>query len=257
MSANRNSDLAYECDNMLDLIPDYAFGLTDPETTRWIEANLASCPEAVELLDEYRGLQAEMRADVPQIDPPLALAGRLMAAVIAPTPALVAPRRRRTLRPVWLIAAAAMIALALTNIYWFVRVDDLSRRQAELLTMIQPNPDAFILTDTSALHWARLADTSDQGKASAFMMWNGDNPNGLLYARGFPVLESGYVYHLWLTRGDERMSAGVFSVDADGNGALLFNIPESIGKYTWARITLEPESGTPTPAVTPVVSGQL
>lgn len=256
MSANQNPDSAHDCDNMLDFIPDYAFGLTDPETTRWIEANLAGCPQAVQLLDEYRGLQADMRADVPQIDPPLALAGRLMAAVIAEssTPAVVLPRQRRGLHPVWLIAAAAVIALVLTNVYWFARVDDLSRQQAQLMALIQPNPNAFVLTDTSTLHWARLADTSDTGKASAFMMWNGDNPNGLLYARGFTP---GNLYHLWLTRDNERMSAGVFSVDADGNGALLFNIPESIGKYTWARITIEPESGTPTPPVTPVVSGQL
>jgi Anti-sigma-K factor rskA, C-terminal len=250
MSANRNLDLVYNCDDILELIPDYAFGLTDPETTQWIEANLSRCPQAAEHLADFRALQAEMRADVPQIDPPLALSGRLMVATAAP----VVPTRRRVLRPVWLAAAAAVIALVITNIYWFVRVDDLSRRQTELLAMIQPNSNAFVLTDTSALHWARLADTSDQGKASAFMMWNGDNPNGLLYARGFPA---GYVYHLWLTRDNERMSAGIFSVDADGNGALLFNISESIGKYTWARITIEPESGTPAPTVTPVVSGQL
>src|SRR5260221_7450611 len=124
----------YDCDAIQELIPDYAFGLTDPEETRRVESSLAACPEAANQLADFQRLQAEMRAGVPQIELPAQLGERLMAAIAAPT--VVAQPRRHPLRRGWMIAAAAVIALIITNVYWLTRVNDLTRRQDQLISSI-------------------------------------------------------------------------------------------------------------------------
>ena len=70
----------YPCAAVHALIPDYAFGLTDLDETRLVEANFSYCPEAAIQLAEYRRLQEAMRNSVPQIEPPAGLLERLMTA---------------------------------------------------------------------------------------------------------------------------------------------------------------------------------
>jgi anti-sigma-K factor RskA len=251
MSANPLSNPVSDCDAVRELIPDYAFGLTNSEETRLVEANLAYCPEAADQLADFRRIQAEMRAGVPQIEPPPQLIERLMAAIEAPVPAK--QHRRPRIHRLWWAVAAAVIALIVTNVYWLKQVADLTQRQKELAAQ----PNAFVLASTANLRWVRLPPSQQNTDASAFMMWNAESEIGLLYARGFPTLEAGKTYQLWLTRGDEKVSAGTFRVDADGQGALLFHVTEPIDKYTWARITAEPENGSDTPKGNIIVVGKL
>lgn len=270
MNANQQPSPAYDCEALIDLIPDYAFGLTDPEQTQIVEANLSRCPGAAARLQEYQLLQEEMRATVPQIEPPAQLGARLMAAIAEPAtksvpavPVVSAPaamsavpaKPRRTIRVAWAVAAAAAIALVATNVYWLSRVADLTQSTNLLNTIISAqNNSPFVLTSTDALHWVRLANPEDSD-TSAFMMWNSESTTGLLYAHAFPDLQAGYKYHVWLTRPNERVFMGILQVDTDGNGALLFNSPEPINDFSWAWVTAETGDGTPdAPAV---VKGEL
>lgn len=268
MNRSQDTNPVYDCDTLLELIPEYAFGLTEPEQTRLIEAGLQRCPEAAARLEEFRLIQSEMRVDVPQVEPPPELGARLMAAIStpAPTPAAAftpvtapaAATRRRVVRFAWVSAAVAIVALVITNIYWFMRVNDLTERQNDLIAAMSGQENAFVLTSTDSLHWVRLANPEAQNDASAFMMWDGNSETGLLYARNFPELEPGYIYHLWLRRsGEERVFAGVFSVDENGDGALLFNSPEPIVDFNWAGITSESPDESPANPPAPVVGGQL
>ena len=260
MNPNAQTSSAYDCDALIELIPDYAFGLTDPEQTQIVEANLSRCPGAAARLREYTLLQEEMRAAVPQIAPPTQLGTRLMAAITAPA-AVPAPapvvavqaKPRRASRVAWLAAAA--VALVVTNVYWLTRIADLTQSNDLLNTLISAQDSSpFVLTSTEALHWVRLADAQD-GEAAAFMMWNSQSKTGLLYAHAFPELQPNYKYHLWLTRPNERVFMGILQVDADGNGALLFNSPEPINDFAWAWVTAETGNGIPdAPAV---VKGEL
>lgn len=251
MSSNQSLEATHNCDAIRELIPDYAFGLTGPEETRLVESNLAFCPEAVAELADYQHLQTEMRAGVPQVEPPPLLQQRLMAAIATPKRPTIP---RRVFRWQWL-AAAAVIALVVTNLYWFAQVNDLTR-PFDLHTQAEQN-GAFVLTSTSNLRWVRLPPSDEKSDASAFLMWNAESKIGLLYARGFPELVAGKSYQLWLTRGEVRASAGTFRVNDEGIGALLFNVTEAIDQYTWARITAEPENGSDQPSDSVVVVGEL
>jgi anti-sigma-K factor RskA len=272
MSSKITVAAANRCDAIRELIPEYAFGLTDAEQTRFVEANLANCADAAAELADFQRLQAEMRADVAQIEPPLSLESKLMAAIAEPLPQptartvplpepVVLPRRRSI--PVgWLVAAAAIIVLLVTNGYWLTRVNDLNtvnQKQAELIaqtTTVGDNP-AFVLTSTSGLRWVRLPPAEENADTSAFLMWNAESKIGLLYAHGFPKLAVGKKYQLWLTRGETRNSVGTFTVDEEGKGAFLFKSETPIDEFTWARITDEPADGSVQPTGPIVVIGKL
>src|SRR5215207_7372118 len=86
MRPNQETDLAIDCEALLELIPEYAFGVTEAEQSRLVEASLPHCPEATALLEDYRHLQDELRAGVPQLEPSPELGTRLMAAVAEPIP---------------------------------------------------------------------------------------------------------------------------------------------------------------------------
>jgi hypothetical protein len=313
---SQQTDLITDCEPILDLIPEYAFGLTEPEQNQWIEANIARCPEAVEQLTEYRRVQEEMRASVPEMELPVGAGARLMAALaapalnVAPAPAVetapapsmfvrppspvsstvqsspvpmaptdpsarasapvsapvsAPPNRshRRAVRVAWvavIAAAAAVLALIVTNVYWLTRVADLTQSHDLLAALVsaQNSNNAFVLTSTESLHWVRLADPDPDAKAAAFMMWNAQSKIGLLYARSFPGLQPGYKYHVWLTRPDSKTFIGILQVDADGNGALLFSSPEPINNFAWAWVTAQtPEQDSGSPQGDPIVKGTL
>lgn len=262
MNQNRLSQPAGDCDSIQELIPAYAFELTDPDEKRLVEANLDGCNDASVELADYQQLQNEMRASVPQIDPPPMLIGRLAVATAAP-PVVSKPRRWPLPLP-WLAAAAALVALVLTNSYWLTRVNTLAQERVDYLstdndnfTNINSSGGAFVLTSTTDLRWVRLPDAQQDGKAAAFLCWNAESQTGLLYVWGFPALTPGQTYQLWLTRGDVRASAGTFRVDDTGKTVVLFHSSEPIDKYTWARITAEPENGSEQPGTNVVVNGQL
>lgn len=259
MATNHRADSISNCEAIQELIPEYAFGLSSLEERQLVEANLANCPDASVQLSDFLRLQDEMRADVRQVEPPVDLFDKIMAAAVPP-PVVIVPKPRR----VWRIAAiAAVLALVASNIFWALRVNDISRQKNELsaqLTQLMSGMQsgtAFVLNNTTGLRWVRLPPSDQNPDSNAFMMWNEESKTGLLYAVNFPKLVAGKTYQLWLTRGEERISAGIFRVDEQGKGALLFHSYEVIDKFTWAWITAEPENGSTSPGEEIVVKGKI
>jgi hypothetical protein len=254
------------CDAIQELIADYAFGLTSVEETRLVEANLDTCAEAVAQLADFRRIQDEMYAGVPQLEPPSQLGLKLMAAIAAPetvtplaTPAVSSPSPRK-IQWGWVTAAAAMVALIVTNGYWLARsapAPTSGNGESASAQIPVQGDSTFQLTSADNLRWVRLPPSQENTNASAVLMWNVESEIGLLYVRGFPELAVGKTFQLWLTRGDERASAGTFRVDENGNGALLFHLTDALDKYTWARITEEQGEGGYEPSDQVVVVGEL
>ena len=75
--------------------------------------------------------------------------------------------------------------------------------------------------------------------------------------RGLPRLDVAHQYQLWLIRGTERRSGGVFSVDEDGYGNLLLNVPKDFKGFTSIGISVEPSGGSPAPTGARVAGGNL
>jgi len=251
---SQHAPLNADCEAIQDLITEYAFGLTDTQETHLVEVGLRRCPEAAEQLAEFQRMQAEMRASVAQIEPSPGFGARLMAA-IAPPIIASAPRR---LHPAWLVAAAAIIVLVFTNAYWLVQTRNatLPSTEAAEPVGIQGNT-TLVLNPANALRWVHLPPAEQSSGANAVLMWNTQSAIGLLYCTGFPMLDAGKTYQLWLTDSSEHISIGTFQVDQEGKAAMLFHIPDVINEYTWARVTAEPGSGGQSPDGTVVVVGKL
>ena len=247
MTELNRHDAASDCDAITELVADYAFGLTSADESRLVESRLPACPEAASQLSDFRRLQDEMRLGVPQVEPPAALGDRIMAA--AAVTATAVPRPRVT--PLnanrgWLAAAAAVALLLLTNIYWLSRVSE-------------PLPEqlASFVVNSEDIRWAKLPAEDETSPAAAFIMWNPGGTDGMMYAENFPALEAGQIYQLWLTKDGVRTPVGSFSVNEEGEGALLFRAEQPVGSFAWAWITVEPETGSTQPSENVVTGGEL
>lgn len=253
MSSVNQSQSPNECEAIREIIADYAFNLTDVSETQAVETGLPDCQDAVHELEDYRRIQESMRASIRLDVPSKDLRDRLLraTAISAVRPA-DKPRFRR-LHPAWMAAAAAIVLLVVTNLYW---LNTLRTRSNELTTG-QDNPNSFVLDSTRGLRWARIPAAQETLTAAAFLMWNQDSRVGLMYAVNLPQLEPGRIYELWLNREGERVSVGRFGVDETGEGALLFSSIDPIDDFAWAWVTEEPDSGSTQPSDMIIARGEL
>ncbi len=256
MSSTQQPQPVLNCDDLLELIPAYAFGLASPEEQQQVESGLTTCPEAAAQLADYRRVQDGLREAVPQMEPPPALEDRLMAAIAAETPVRW---RMPQIHRAWWVTAAAVVALVFSNMYWISRSNNAPPKAPDTNShpILLQGDSSFVLTSSREIRWVRLPAAQKNTDATAVLMWNVESETGLLYVRGFPPLSAGKTFQLWLTMGDNKLSAGTFQVDESGSGALLFNVTAPIDEYTWARITEEPEQGSSEPGDAVVVVGEL
>lgn len=243
--ANRRDEQA-DCDAILELVADYAFGLTTDDEARLVESRLNDCPEAGAQLAEYRHLQDEMRMSITQVAPPPALRVRLMATAFDTKPTPTSGRSQLLpLHPGWLAAAAAVALLVLTNIYWLTRVEPLPDRLA-----------TFVI-DANDVRWARLPAEAPDNLAATYLMWNPGSQTGMMYAEHFEPLGEGEVYQLWLTGNGVRTPVGAFTVNDAGEAAMVFEAEAPIGSFAWAWVTVEPVTGSEQPSDHVVTGGEL
>lgn len=234
-----------ECDAIIDLIADYAFGLTDAEETRRVEAGLPGCPEAQQQLAEFRLMQDELREDTPAIEPPAALRNRLLQMIdeqpAAPSahqprapqihapaqPVLTPPPAKRAIHPAWWAAAAAVLLLVVTNVYWFTRSG-----------ATVPDSEAFSIASASNVRRINMP-AAEPFTGTVLLVWDTESATGLMYALDLPALADGRVYELWLARNGVRTSVGKFEVDESGAAILIFSGEDLIDNYGWAWLTEE------------------
>jgi anti-sigma-K factor RskA len=69
----------------------------------------------------------------------------------------------------------------------------------------------------------------------------------VLVISGLPRLEPGKTYQVWLIDGGAPVSAGLLSVDENGQGVFIVNSDESIGSFNSLGISVEPEGGSQQP----------
>jgi len=181
-----------------------------------------------------------------EAEPPAGLEQRIMARLALAAPGDTAPAgRRRTFAflrsPAWGIAAVVLVLLLAAG-----NVTQWARGAPSARTAASPGLDTIILVgvnDAKGAYGTVVLDAKDNG--------------GVLAVRDMPRLDAGHQYQLWLVRGDERRSGGVFSVDDDGYGNLLLSIPRDFKGFTGIGISVEPKGGSPAPTGARVAAGKL
>jgi len=254
------------CDSILELIPDYAFGLTDLAESRWVESNLARCPEAASQLANYQRIQDAMRVDVPQIEPPVALEEQLMAAIrIAPAPTPTVHKAERRAARRWntrtILAAAAMLLLVFSNVVWIVQNQQTRAQQQALTAQLSEQEQILALIGSGRAQQVQLsAVTAIDGQAALPVAKLTCDPHGtvaLLTVENFPALPADRVYQLWMRQSGQPISIGLFRVDPAGRGTAVVSAPQAIDNFESAGITMEPVGGSPKPTGEPIVRGTL
>jgi len=274
-----------DCETLEELIPAYSVGATDPEETALVERLLPLCPEAAMELDEYLAMNQAMLRSVPAAQPPAGLHDKLMAAVastpaqstaIRPTPTLsnVKPPTAQTTAPItpvarprglrtnrWIagLAVAAAALLIISNVYWVSQVNDLRQQQQTFTALLRNQEDALASLGTGRANRVQLVstDTQAQNNVLATVLWTPQSPTALIYSDNLPNLAPDKAYQLWLIKGTQPVSAGVFQLDSQGVGVLIFNSDQPMTDFNAVAISTEPAGGSKQPTTTPIAAAQL
>lgn len=192
-----------------DLLGPYVMGALEPCEEREVEHHLESCASCREEAQELR-LAHERLADLASSTgtPPEDLKARVVAGI---------PRREASRRvPTWVaIVAAAFCVLA-----------------------------AIITPDLFGGRAMASANLSPTGRASGAggevsIRGTGENIEMRLEAWGLPPCKSEQYYELWLVEGDERVSAGSFTVGQSGRVDITLSAPNFAASYPRVGVTAE------------------
>ena len=207
----------------------YVMGALEPREEREVEEHLEGCASCREEARNLR-LAHEQLAELAYATeaPPPDLKGRVVAGI----------PRRGVLRqvPSWVAAVAA--ALCILAVLGAIFTPDLFGGGALASATLSPTdraPDAG-------------GEISIQG--------TGENMEVRLEAWGLPACKHEHYYELWLIEGEERVSAGSFTVGPSGRIDVSMNAPNFAGSYPGVGITYEKDKN-PDASNAKMLSGEL
>ncbi len=269
-ASNPRNPQPLDCDQLRELIPAYVVGGIDPQEKAQIEESLEQCPEVADELREYLLVSEALLYEPVPVQPPAHLHHQIMNAISAPTaaapqpsaappvPAVVTASPRRLLASrIWAsLAAAAVLLLVVTNLYWLTQVNELRNMNQDVADLLAE--ERFVLASLGAGQSQRvelLPTDGTGGAASATVLWSPQIERALLYTDQLPSLAPDRAYQLWAIGADGPLSEGVFQVDAQGHGVLVFSPREALSAYDALAISTEPASGSPAPTTDPIAVG--
>jgi Anti-sigma-K factor rskA/Putative zinc-finger len=192
-----------------DLLGPYVAGMLEPEEEREVEEHLERCSGCSEELLDLR-LAHERLADLAGLTqtPPSGLKERVMDGM----------PRRETRRVPLAAAAAVLFVLAVVGALYTYGTFG---REAIASATLEP-------TDLAPRAGGELSVREGDPNAQAELeVW------------GLPRPGEDEYYELWFGTEEGRMSAGTFTVDADGRDTVYMSVPEEVSEYQRVGITLE------------------
>ena len=224
-----------------DLLPGHALGCLDPEDERAVSAHLPGCAAFREELESFVQVADRLSTTVPAAQPSAGLEHRILRGVELRVPRVSRFPRRDAWRPALASMAAVFVAaLVAGNLLQWTGV-------------VQRGSQA----GDTRLMTVMLAGTGDARGAYGTIVLDTTDREGVLAVTGLPRLDGAHQYQLWLIRGAERRSGGVFSVDAEGYGSLLLKVPSDFRDFRAFGISVEPAGGSTAPTGAKVMAGAL
>lgn len=240
-----------------EALPALALGVLDPDDAVGLAAHLAECALCQDELRQLEELLGVLGTAVPLSSPPAGLRDQILAqaAGTASAPPLQALRLRSL--PAWTrvaLAAAAVLVLLLTGAVGVLlyRLGQIEREFSALRA--EQREIASVLAHST--WWAPVTMEGAPGDAVVGRLYLQEGQTGVLVIDGLEPLAPDRVYQVWLIRADEtRVSAGVFTVDAERRATLVLHAPGTWTAYQGMGITVEPgPDGSPGPT-SPRVAG--
>jgi anti-sigma-K factor RskA len=227
--------------HLVELLPAYALDCLDDEDRARVAEHLSRCTACQAELLAYEGIARQLALAAPDAVPPHRVKAQIMNRVQpASAAARVRPRAlwwqqlvsgfRRATYAWGVVGWVLIMALAIVNIWLWQRVDKLE------------HPGTAGSMEVIAMIGTDLAP-----QASGTLVVSADGEYGTLVVDGLPALDDEHQYQLWLIRGSQRASGGIFSVNAEGYGSLSVSSPEPLSTYPAFGVTVEPAGGSPGP----------
>src|SRR5262245_1509006 len=151
-----------ECERVLDLIPAFSIGATDPDDEEFIKARLVECPEATLELAKYMKLAEALHYSAAHVQARPVLANHLRTSLQLPPTSpgngplpradTVGPptgsrrvMRTRSLQSALILNAGILCLLLISNIYWLVQIGQIRSREDQITTRMHNQDTALML----------------------------------------------------------------------------------------------------------------
>lgn len=231
-----------EENHVTDWLPAYALGaLTDDEMLQ-VKEHLRTCPTCQAESAHFQQLANELPLALAQSAPPPELKSRLMQSIHSrqlaqlekPAPAAKPSTFLESLTSFFrghlpAYGLALIIVLALGNLLLW-RFGILANQQT-----------------STPMRLVALVNTSNSSGALGTLVMDPNGKYGTLVMDNLAALDAGRQYQVWLIKGNERTSGGVFSVNTDGYASLEILAPLPLIQYDAIGISVEPAGGSSSP----------
>ena len=254
-----------------ELLPFYALDALTEEERELVESYLAEHPEARQQVKDLQSGASNLPYTVAPVEPSPQVKKALMARVAADARSrqgsLVQHRPAgRGMRFEDIFRVLSLGAATIAIIWAFVLNAQIVRLQNEITALNEQvasqsqSLERIITnlpqTDQSDVITVSLRGTDVQPGAQGQLIADPNEQSAVLVISGLPPLEPGKTYQVWLI-GDAPVSAGLLSVDENGQSVLIVTSEESIGSFNSLGISVEPEGGSEQPTGEIVVLSDL
>ncbi|HEY3228548.1 MAG TPA: anti-sigma factor [Roseiflexaceae bacterium] len=236
-------------DDILDLLAAYALDALEPEDITRLHTLLEERPDLRATLAELRATVNQLPYALPEATPPPDLRQRVLdhatgRAERKPAALAVMPGRVRS----WLLALGGLAAAAIVvaAIGWGQVVG----LQAELA---QTRGTLAEVQATAEAQQQIIASLAGDGHGTLMRTPSGET---VLVVK-LPPLKPGRTYQLWRIQGDTPISAGLFTVDDQGVGAIAMAPGQQPQAGETIAVTDEPVLGSPQPTMKPLIAGKV
>ena len=255
-----------------ELLPFYALDALTEEERGLVEEYLREHPEVRRQLVEMNRAAEALPQAVTPVEPPPHLKAGLMRRVAADAevharssaqsqPSRLTTRFENFFRTFSLaVAALAMIWVIVLNIQVSrlrTEIASLNERLAAQSASLEKIVTGLPQTNPSSVITVSLKGTAAQPQAQGQLRANPNSQSAVLVIAQLPKLEAGKTYQVWLIDGGAPVSAGLLSVDENGQGVLIVTSKETIGSFQTIAISVEPRGGSPQPTGEIVVKSAL
>jgi anti-sigma-K factor RskA len=241
--------MSMEVENhVIDMLPGFVLDALTIDETNQVAEHLAGCPTCQAELARMQQVADEIPLALAQTAPPHDVKTRLMTAIhsrqlrgsISSQPTSLGQRLVGLVRMrLPALGLALLVVMVLGNLLLWRQLN-LSNHQA-----------------TTPMRVVALVSTIDSPQAVGTLVMDQTGEYGTLVVDRLAVLDIKQQYQVWLIKGGERTSGGVFSVNYEGYASLELLAPLSLIQYDAIGITIEPAGGSPGPTGAKVLGGEL
>jgi anti-sigma-K factor RskA len=255
-----------------ELLPFYALDALTDEERELVEEYLIEHPEARQQVEQMSRTASALPQGVAPVDPPRRVKQALLARVAADAkgrarPSTQSQPSRRGMRFENFFRTFSLVTAAVA-IVWVIllnlqvarlrsEITGLNERLAAQSDSLEKIITNLPQTNPSNVITVSLKGTEVQPQAQGQLLVNPNSQSAVLVIAGLSQLEAGKTYQIWLIDGGAPVSAGLLTVDQNGQGVFVVTSEAEIGSFNSLGISVEPEGGSPQPTGDIVVLSDL